>query len=105
MADQTLVGPAAKLIHAQEGDPMKSRHWIAGLSTLLLTQLAALAADTNAPNVPYAAGGVSVEGRDAMLAMRSEFNTELVFALASTGHYVADVDVRITNASGQEVLN
>jgi hypothetical protein len=36
--------------------------------------------------------------------MQNRFNTHFTFAVAQTGHYVADVDVSITDKGGNEML-
>jgi hypothetical protein len=80
---------------------MKKRTLIAAIPFALLTQAGAMAAE---PQVPFAAGGVSMEQRSAMQTIQGRFNTQMTFAIAQTGHYVADVDVSITDRRGNEML-
>lgn len=83
---------------------MNNRQRIAGCSLLLLTPFLATGAIAAQPNVPFASGGVSMEQRNAMQVMQNRFNTHFTFAVAQTGHYVADVDVSITDKNGNEML-
>jgi hypothetical protein len=54
--------------------------------------------------VRYVQGGVGEEEREAISALRKDFNLELVFAAKGGGNYLADVDVTIRDAKGAEVL-
>lgn len=61
--------------------------------------------DTSASGVRYVSGGISEEGRDGFLARHQGegFNTKLMFT-GPNGNYLADVDVRITDAKKNDVL-
>jgi hypothetical protein len=54
--------------------------------------------------VRYAAGGIGAEEREAMMAMRRDFNLALTFAVLRAGNYVADVDVELRDSRGAQVL-
>jgi len=53
--------------------------------------------------IPYVSGGVGDEGQQALKTMESRFNLKLVFA-ASSGEYLADIQVRILDQQGNVVL-
>ena len=55
-------------------------------------------------NVPAVSGGVSVNARDKMRAATPPHNVKMVFAL-TTGNYVSDVQVKVTNQSGKVVID
>lgn len=55
-------------------------------------------------NVPAVSGGVSVNARDNMRAATPPHNVKMVFAL-TTGNYVSDVQVKVTNQSGKVVID
>jgi hypothetical protein len=54
--------------------------------------------------VRFVAGGVGMEERAALDAMRAEFNVRLTFAVKGTGAYLADVEVAVSDAKGASVL-
>ncbi|MTW20218.1 carboxypeptidase regulatory-like domain-containing protein [Allochromatium palmeri] len=54
--------------------------------------------------VPYLSGGIGVSGREEMLEVKSKFNLRLLFAVAGSGSYLADVRVRIDDAVGPTLL-
>ncbi|MGQ9659650.1 MAG: carboxypeptidase regulatory-like domain-containing protein [Thermochromatium sp.] len=54
--------------------------------------------------VPYISGGIGVSGREQMQEVKSRFNLRLLFAVAGSGAYLADVRVRIDDAAGQTLL-
>jgi hypothetical protein len=56
-------------------------------------------------DVTYISGGVGDEWQQSMDALRAQYNLHLLFAQQGTGAYFAYVPVRITDASGQTVLN
>jgi hypothetical protein len=57
-----------------------------------------------ASGVPYLSGGIGVSGREEMLEVKSKFNLRLLFAVAGSGSYLADVRVRIDDAAGPTLL-
>jgi hypothetical protein len=54
-------------------------------------------------NISYVSGGVGLEERDALAQMSRDYNLKLNFAVSS-GNYLGDVSVVITDARGQVVL-
>ena len=76
----------------------------AALGLVLGLMLGFQAVMAGEPKVAFAAGGVSQEERNAMQGLQGKFNTQFTFAVAQTGHYVADVEVAITDRSGNEML-
>ena len=56
-------------------------------------------------DVTYISGGIGDEWQQSMEERRAEYNLHLLFAQQGTGAYFAYVPVRITDASGQTVLN
>jgi len=58
-----------------------------------------------AGNVSYVSGGVGVSERQALDQVKSQYNLHLLFAYGKSGAYLADVRVKITKASGGEVLD
>ena len=54
-------------------------------------------------SVPAVSGGVSLNARDTLRGSESNANVKMVFAL-NTGNYVSDVQVKVTNAGGQTVI-
>ncbi len=54
--------------------------------------------------IQYISGGVGLDERVQMEEMAKGYNVKAVFATAS-GSYVADVEVRITDAKGGKVLD
>jgi hypothetical protein len=57
-----------------------------------------------ASGVPYISGGIGVSGREEMQEVKSRFNLRLLFAVAGSGSYLADVRVRIDDAAGPTLL-
>ena len=55
-------------------------------------------------SVPAVSGGVSLNARDQMRSETPEHNVKMVFAL-STGNYVSDVQVKVTDSSGRTVID
>lgn len=55
-------------------------------------------------DVRYIAGGVGAGEREAMAAMKEEFNTRMTFAVKKTGNFVANVVVTISDAKGAQLL-
>lgn len=54
--------------------------------------------------VSYLSGGVGQEEVTYLKSVSGDYNLRLQFALSDGGAYVSDVDVRVKNGSGQEVL-
>ncbi|MGH8681809.1 MAG: carboxypeptidase regulatory-like domain-containing protein [Burkholderiales bacterium] len=65
---------------------------------------APLPAASEQNGIPYLAGGVGLEAREAMRNAADEFNLRLSFAAAADGHYLADVGVTVRNARDEVVL-
>lgn len=65
---------------------------------LLLASLPARAAD-----VPYVSGGVGADSRDELLAKESEYNLKVV-AAATSGDFLANVEIVIESAKKERVL-
>jgi hypothetical protein len=55
--------------------------------------------------VTFVSGGVAEDSRQALNAMRSQYNLHLLFAQQGTGAYFADVPVQITDAAGRTLVN
>ena len=55
-------------------------------------------------DVSFIAGGVGVGEREAMDAMKAQFNARLTFAVRKTGNFVANVYLTVSDAKGAEVL-
>ena len=54
--------------------------------------------------VTFVSGGVGADEQNAMQAMRADYNLSLLFSVKGTGEYVSDVKVRITDSSGNTLL-
>lgn len=54
--------------------------------------------------VNYLTGGIGLDAREQIMPLVRDMNLQLVFAEKQSGAYVADVDVRIADSSGREVL-
>jgi len=54
-------------------------------------------------NVSFVSGGVGVDSEERLKAREKEFNLKLVFTLVE-GNYLADVSVRVADASGKTVI-
>jgi len=57
-----------------------------------------------AGGVPYISGGIGFSERTEMQEVKSKFNLRLLFAVAGSGSYLADVRVRIDDAAGPTLL-
>lgn len=57
-----------------------------------------------ASGVPYISGGIGFSERTEMQEVKSRFNLRLLFAVAGSGSYLADVRVRIDDAAGPTLL-
>ncbi|MDY6991449.1 MAG: carboxypeptidase-like regulatory domain-containing protein [Pseudomonadota bacterium] len=80
-----------------------------GLSSLsLAAEEAAIAPPAGeegvSQGVPYMTGGIGEEGREIITDKADEYNLKLIFAEKQDGQYLADVNVVITNAAGETVL-
>ncbi len=91
-----------RLLKRKENSVSKQRYWWIGL---LMFFLAPGVTGADKPTVPFLAGGVGSEERESLLAARDGFNTHFIFAVSRSGHFVADVIVRIEDARGGEVLD
>ncbi|MGQ0697698.1 MAG: carboxypeptidase regulatory-like domain-containing protein [Panacagrimonas sp.] len=54
--------------------------------------------------VNYVTGGIGIDSREQILPLGRDMSLQLVFAERS-GAYLTDVDVRISDATGQDVLS
>ncbi len=83
------------------------RRTVLATALLALGVFAAQAQDVSTMqqgSVTFIAGGVGVGERNAMSAMKPQFNARLTFAVRKTGNFVANVQVTIADAKGAEVL-
>jgi hypothetical protein len=55
-------------------------------------------------DVTFVSGGIGEGERNAMEAMKSDYNLNLLFAAKGTGEFLADVNVRIADAQGNTVI-
>ncbi|HSH06256.1 MAG TPA: carboxypeptidase regulatory-like domain-containing protein [Burkholderiales bacterium] len=55
--------------------------------------------------VRYVSGGIGVGERLELAAMHAEFNVHMTFAVRRAGNYLADVAVRVEDASGRALLD
>lgn len=56
------------------------------------------------PGVPYLSGGIGASEREEMAQAKSSYNLRLLFAVQGSGAYLANVKVRIADATGATVL-
>lgn len=85
---------------------MKQWGWMAAVMALLAGLGAAPAGAAEAPasgGVSFVSGGVGENSIAALKARENEFNLKLVLTLTE-GNYLADVGVRVTDASGKTVI-
>ncbi|MDO9048133.1 MAG: carboxypeptidase regulatory-like domain-containing protein [Methylobacter sp.] len=54
--------------------------------------------------VMFVTGGVGENERNAMQAMRAEYNLSLLFSVKDTGEYLSDVKVRIADSRGNTLM-
>lgn len=54
--------------------------------------------------VTFVSGGVGGDERNAMQAIRAEYNLSLLFSVQGTGEYLSNVKVNITDSSGNIFL-
>lgn len=83
---------------------MKKLHLVLILPCLLIG-LPAIAQETSLlpqtqGDVSYVSGGVGDDERNAMKAMRADYNLNLLFKVKGSGEYVSDVKVTIKDAKG-----
>ena len=57
-----------------------------------------------ANGIEYLTGGVGIDGRAQLPPLVEDMSLQLVFAEKQTGAYLAQVEVRITDEQGKEVL-
>ncbi|WP_020485205.1 hypothetical protein [Methylomonas sp. MK1] len=55
-------------------------------------------------DVVFVSGGIGGDERDALQAVRSDYNLSLQFSMQGSGEYLSDVAVRISGANNQTVL-
>lgn len=55
--------------------------------------------------VVFVSGGVAVDERNELRAMRSEYNLHLMFTRLGTGEYLSDIKVVINDALGHKVMD
>jgi hypothetical protein len=74
------------------------------LSFLALAELPMLQPQTQG-EVSFVSGGVGGGEREAMHAIRQDYNLNLLFSEAGTGSYLSDVKVSIHDANGNSLLD
>ncbi|MDD1621036.1 MAG: carboxypeptidase-like regulatory domain-containing protein [Methylococcaceae bacterium] len=55
--------------------------------------------------VSFVSGGVGGDEREAMQAIRANYNLNLLFSVKGSGEYLSDVKVRITDSKDNTVLD
>jgi hypothetical protein len=55
--------------------------------------------------VTFVSGGVGGDERDAMQAMRADYNLSLLFSVQGSGEYLSEVKVGITDKNGNTFLD
>lgn len=55
--------------------------------------------------IGFVSGGLGEEERTALRGMAADYNMQLMFALAGSGEYLADVTVKLVDAYGDTVLD
>lgn len=68
-------------------------------------QSGALTIERGHDGVRYVAGGIGIEERAWLAAHATKFNTRLTFAVVPGGAFIADVQVRIRNAQGRDMVD
>lgn len=56
-------------------------------------------------DVTFISGGIGGDERDALQAVRADYNLTLLFSMQGTGEYFSDVTVSISDAKHQSVLD
>lgn len=84
---------------------MKFRYFLPWLmlSFLVFAEETSLKPQTQG-EVSFVSGGVGGDERDAMRAMRKDYNLSLLFSLEGSGEYLSDVRVSINDARGKNLL-
>lgn len=59
---------------------------------------------TSASGIEYVSGGVGADQREAMAAVRQNYNLHLTFARPKSGEYLSQVSVMIQNHKREQVL-
>ncbi|WP_432742622.1 carboxypeptidase-like regulatory domain-containing protein [Methylobacter sp. G7] len=54
--------------------------------------------------VTFISGGIGSDEQNALQAIRADYNLHLLFSIKDTGEYVSDVRVRITDSSGNILM-
>ena len=89
---------------------LKNKLLVCSIAALLLGSATLVAAADAEPvihsnaNVSYVSGGVGSESLDRLGAIAGQFNVKLIFAMTS-GEYVSNVRVEITDAKGRNVVD
>jgi hypothetical protein len=55
-------------------------------------------------DVTFVSGGIGESERNAMQAMKGDYNLNLLFAVKRTGRFIADVNVRIVDAKDNTLV-
>ena len=89
---------------------MKRLHYLALILPCVLIGFPAAAQQTpltpqTQGEVTFVSGGVGEDEREAMKAMRADYDLSLLFAVKGSGEYVSDVTVKIKNSSGSVCLD
>ena len=81
---------------------------LALIHTLILFSLQATAESILKPqtqgDVTFVSGGVGVDERNEMQAIRAEYNLSVLFSVQSTGEYLSGVKVSIVDSKGNLLL-
>ena len=83
---------------------MGKRVAILGSVVLVVGLIGGAIREARADNVSYVSGGVGAESREELLAKESEYNLKIV-AAATSGDYLADVQIVIAGARTGPVLD
>jgi len=78
---------------------------IAALFSLGFSAVAADLTPQTIHGVTYVSGGVGMDEEATLRDMAKDYNLRLTFAAKCNGDYIADVNVTIIDAKGNEVLN
>lgn len=73
------------------------------LSFLVFAQETSIVPQTQG-DVSFVSGGVGGDERDAMQAIRDDYNLSLLFSVTGSGEYLSEVNVTIKDAGGKTVL-
>ncbi len=60
-------------------------------------------AETGANGATYVSGGIGIHGKEQIEALAHDYRLKLTFA-TNTGHFLADVDVTITDKAGATIV-